>query len=199
MDANGRFQAPGSRLSDVLRIEIGGQIAGGHDLILEFVIEVSDVQNRAVVRYPLLNAGIVADAFLGLQRRIICKREFESVRSAEAGSKTGVRARWAEKAVTISLPRHIRGGSPRCDLGEGLGGNSRLACVVVARNGVGLQVVHAQAHVDEPAIGGSPAVFREERIAIAPQHKGRVAGAFYEGVLELISVVFESGYQRVLG
>src|SRR5580700_11160455 len=71
MDANGRFQAVGSRLSDVLRIEIGGQVARGHDLILEFVIEISDVQNRAVVRHALLDARIIADAFLGLQRGIV--------------------------------------------------------------------------------------------------------------------------------
>src|ERR1700723_2739279 len=129
MNANGRFQAVGSRLSDVLRIEIAGQVAGGHDLIPEFVIEVSDVQNRAVVRYALLDARIVTDAFLGLQRGIICKRQFDSVWRAEAGSKTGVQARAAEKAVAISLPRHIGGGNPRGHLGEGIGGNSGLTFV----------------------------------------------------------------------
>src|SRR5271156_1229857 len=123
MDANACFQAPGLGLPDVLRIKVGGKIAGGHNLILELVVEVSDVQNRAAVRHPLLDARIVADAFLRLERRIIRKREFESIRRAEAGSKTSVQARRTEKSVTISLPRQIRGGNPRRDLDEGIGGN----------------------------------------------------------------------------
>src|SRR5271170_403997 len=116
MDANARFQAVSSGFPDVLRIKVGGQVAGGHDLIRELVIKIGNVQNRTVVRHPLLDARIVADAFLGLQRGIIRKRELESIRLAEAGSETGVQARGAEKAVAICLPRHIRGGNPRWPL-----------------------------------------------------------------------------------
>src|SRR5271155_4999236 len=116
MDANARFQAPGLRLPDVLRIKVGGKIAGGHNLILEFVIEVSDVQNRAAIRHALLDARIVADAFLGLQVRIIGKREFESVWRAESGSKTGMQPRGAKKSVGIRFPDEICSGNPRRDL-----------------------------------------------------------------------------------
>src|SRR6202167_4222439 len=104
MDANGRFQAVGSRLSDVLRIEIGGQVARGHDLILEFVIEISDVQYRAVVRHVLLNARMISHAFLGCERGIYRERQCESHRQPEADSKTGMNACAAEKTVAVSLP-----------------------------------------------------------------------------------------------
>ena len=112
--------------------EVGERPADCHNLIVELIVEIGEIQERPTVEEPLLDSAVEADALLRLQMRIVSECQFKTIRGANARPEAPVHSRRAEPRSGIRLASHVRCGHARIQFGDGAGGNEGTRSGIIA-------------------------------------------------------------------